>query len=60
MTRSETTVVLSTHTERPTIAVPRGAGTVDARSKRARRPSGEPLTVPPDHDFDDEEIPGKD
>ena len=52
--RSETTVVLSTHTERPTIAVPRGAGGVDARSKRARR--GEAVAEPDELD----EIPGKD
>ena len=52
VTRSETTVVLSTHTERPAIDVPRGAGPVDARSRRARRASSDA------HDPD--EIPGKD
>lgn len=51
--RSETTVVLSTHTERPTVPVPRGTGSVDIRSKRARR--GEAV-----EDELSEEIPGKD
>lgn len=46
-------MVLSTHLERPTIPVPRGTGTVDTRSKRARR--GEP--VDPE---ESDEIPGKD
>lgn len=57
VTRSETTVVLSTHTERPTIAVPRGAGAVDSRSRRARRTAGE---AAPEPDELSEEIPGKD
>lgn len=53
VSRSETTVVLSTHLERPTVPVPRGTGTIDTRSKRARR--GEP--VDPE---ESDEIPGKD
>src|SRR5581483_3069251 len=53
VTRSETTVVLSTHTERPSIAVPSGAGPVDARSRRARR-------GPTDLDDPEDVVPGKD
>jgi Lrp/AsnC family leucine-responsive transcriptional regulator len=57
VTRSVTTVALSTHTERATIEVPRGAGAIDARSRRARRGPGAGVAEP---DEVGEELPGKD
>jgi Lrp/AsnC family leucine-responsive transcriptional regulator len=50
VTRSETTVVLSTHTERTAIVVPQGS---DTRPRRSRRTAGETSAT-------DAEIPGKD
>lgn len=55
--RTESTIALSTHTERATLEIPRASGPVDARSLRARRRSDESRDQTEDA-F--EEIPGKD
>ena len=54
VTRSETTIALSTHTERTRLPLPRASGAVDPRSRRARRSHAD------DSAEDDVPIPGKD